>query len=146
MTGAVPQADVLAEFPNESVPDGAVFGPHHAYIGVLLALLAMAVVWDNAPQKEPLATAAALLGATFAFATVWPFYSTTGALLALAGIMVAIVALFALPFWNSYAWFGPRGLAILGALIALDDVLEHAFGVPTPLDWLWKAHIVQHIH
>lgn len=137
---------MLETFPADTVPDGAVFGPHHAYIGLLLALLAVAMVWDNAPHKEPLLTAAALLGAIFAFATVWPFYPATGALLTLAGVAVAILGPVFLPFWSSYAWLGPRGVAILGAFVALDDVAEHAFGIPTPLEWLWTTHLAQHIH
>jgi hypothetical protein len=34
-----------------------------------------------------------------------------------------------------------RVLAALGALVALDDVVEHALGVWTPLDAVWKAVI-----
>lgn len=45
----------------------------------------------------------------FAFVTIWDLYPVTGAT-----------------------------LTIVGLLIALDDILSHAFGVPTPLDLLWK--------
>jgi hypothetical protein len=133
------------KFPHESVPDGAVFGPHHLYIGLMLALLALAVVWDDRAGVEPWVGSVGLLAGLFAFAIVWPFYPSTGAILALSGVLVTLASVF-LPFWTSYAWLGPRGALLLGTLIALDDVVEHAFGVPTPLDWLWKAHIVQHIH
>lgn len=133
-------------FPHEAVPDGAVLGPHHVYIGLMLALLAIALVWDDAPSREPWVGAVGILVGLFAFVTVWPFYHETGAVLALSGVVLALLAPVFLPFWTDYAWIGPRGLALLGALVALDDVAEHAFGIWTPLDWLWGAHIVQHIH
>jgi hypothetical protein len=44
----------------------------------------------------------------FAFGYVWPYYDVVGAL-----------------------------GALIGVAIAADDVLSHALGVPTPLDWLW---------
>lgn len=77
-------------FPHESVPDGAVFAPHHLYSGVIIAL--------------------------FSFALMWRFYPV----------------------------FGATG-TILGLLIALDDAVSHAFGVPTPIDWLWTVHVAQFI-
>lgn len=136
----------MSGFPHHSVPDGAVLGPHHVYVGLLLALLAVALVWDDAAGKEPWVGAAAIMLATFAFLTVWPFYPVTGAVLALMGVAVAVASPLVLPFWAGYDWLGPRGVALLGALIALDDAVEHAFGIPTPLDWAWKTHLVQHIH
>jgi len=77
-------------FPHESVPDGAPFGPHHLYIGLLVA--------------------------GFAFAMVWPHYPQMGA----------------------------TG-TLLGLLIALDDAVSHAFGVPTPLDWTWAHYVYPHM-
>lgn len=135
-----------ATFPADTVPDGAALAPHHAFVGLLLALLAVALVWDDASGKEPWAVATGIGLALFAFASIWPYYAEAGAALALVGVAVAIVAPVAFPFWSSYVWVGPRGLALLGALVALDDVAEHAFGIPTPLDWLWKAHLVQYIN
>lgn len=93
---------------------------------------------------EPWVGSVGLLAAVFAFATVWPFYPETGALLSVLGVLVALASVL-LPFWSTYPWIGPRGAVLLGALVALDDVAEHAFGVWTPLDWLWGAHIVEHI-
>lgn len=78
------------QFPYESVPDGAIFAPHHLYVGLLVA--------------------------GFFFALVWPYYPETGATGTLVGI-----------------------------LIALDDAVSHAFGVPTPLDYLWHAQLAQYI-
>jgi len=133
-----------ATFPADTVPDGAALAPHHTYIGLLLALLALALVWDDAAGKEPWLGAAALLAVCFAFASVWPFYDAAGAALSLAGVGIALASTCS-PFWQSYAWIGPRGVLLVGAIVALDDVAEHAFGVWTPLDALWKAHIVQHL-
>lgn len=53
-----------------------------------------------------------LLGAWFAFQYVWPYYPVTGAVGALVGVAVV-----------------------------LDDVLSHAFGIPTPLDEVWHRVI-----
>jgi len=50
--------------------------------------------------------------AAFGFASVWPYYPVTGA--SMAGI---------------------------GLIIAADDFLSHAFGIPTPFDLLWKKAI-----
>lgn len=79
-------ATMPGEFPAEDEPDGDVSAPHHFYIGMALSV--------------------------FAFVSVWDLYPTTGATLALIGIV-----------------------------IALDDLLSHAFGIPTPLDELWKRVI-----
>jgi len=135
---------VPSNFPHDTIPDGAVFAPHHAYLGILIAVLAVALVWDDAAGAEPWVGAAALLLASFAFALVWPYYDSTGAVLALAGIGIALASTCS-PFWTAYPWIGPRGVLLVGAIVALDDVAEHAFGVWTPLDALWKAHIVQHL-
>jgi len=137
---------MLGNFPADAIPDGAALAPHHAYVGLLLALLAVALVWDDAARKEPWVVAAGIALALFAFASVWTWYPETGAGLALLGVTVALLAPLGLQFWAEYAWLGPRGLALLGAVVALDDVLEHAFGVATPLDWLWTTHIAQHLH
>lgn len=135
----------MGTFPADRVPDGAALAPHHLYVGLLLALLAIAVVWDDAAGSEPWVGAVGLLTASFAFATVWTYYPVSGAVLSLLGVGIALAST-VLPFWASYPWVGARGVLLLGAIVALDDVAEHAFGVPTPLDWLWANHIVQHIH
>lgn len=67
----------------EDEPDGDALAPHHFYIGVALSV--------------------------FGFASVWPYYSLTGA-----------------------------SMALIGLLIALDDLIEHMTGFTTPLDLLWK--------
>ena len=77
-------------FPAERIPDGAIFAPHHLYVGLLVA--------------------------GFSFALVWRYYPVTGS----AG-------------------------TLLGVLIALDDAVSHAFGIPTPLDWVWTAYLAQFI-
>lgn len=52
------------------------------------------------------------------------------------------VALSVFSFWSlwqagHYPALGAVG-TLLGLLIALDDAVEHAFGIPTPLDQLWN--------
>jgi len=137
-------ADLLARFPHESVPDGAVFGPHHLYVGVIVLGFAVWVVSDNYPRREPLLAAAGALLALFAFATVWPYYHGTGAALALAGLLVALIGvLWPGGVWTAYPlrW---RLVAFLGVSIAADDIVEHAFGIWTPLDAVFNevAHLL----
>jgi len=129
-------------FPHEVVPDSAIFAPHHAYVGVLVVALAVWVVSDNLPRREPLLAAVGALVALFAFASVWPFYPPVGAAGALAGLTLAAVGV----LWPGGTWavypLRWRALALLGVAIALDDVIEHAFGVWTPLDALFRRLIL----
>lgn len=121
-------------FPHEAVPDGAIFGPHHLYVGVLVVALAVWVVSDNLPHREPLLAAVGALVALFSFATVWPYYPPVGALGALAGLTLALVGvLYPGGMWAAYPlrW---RAVAFAGVFIAADDVVEHAFPIGTPLD------------
>jgi len=53
-----------------------------------------------------------VMAATFGFAFVWPSYPPAGAT-----------------------------LTVVGALVMLDDVLSHAFGVPTPIDYVWGKFV-----
>jgi len=129
-----PLVALVAGFPHEGVPDGAVFGPHHLYIGVATLLLAVWVVSNNLPHREPLLAAVGALTALFAFATIWPYYHGTGAALALTGLLVALVGV----CWPGGVWavypLRWRLVALMGVLVAFDDVIEHAFGMWTPLD------------
>ena len=61
----------------------------------------------------------------FSFEYVWGTgYSVVGALLTLAGV----------------------GVSGLGLLVTLDDVVEHSFDVPTPLDELWTRWLAPAVH
>ncbi|MFW5896346.1 MAG: hypothetical protein ACOCUA_03080 [archaeon] len=132
-------------FPHEAVPDGAIFAPHHYTYGALLAILAVFIVWDNYRDREPLLAAVGLGMGLFGFLSVWPYYPPAGAILALTGPLVAIAAVVAGSFglavgdvWDDYPR-RERVAVVLFSLVALDDALEHAFGVWTPLDALWAS-------
>lgn len=128
-------------FPHEAVPDGAVFGPHHLYVGVLVVAFAVWVVSDNLPHREPLVTAAGALFALFGFALVWPYYPETGAAMALAGLVLALAGVvWPGGMWAAYSWHW-RAVAFAGVFIAADDVIEHAFGVWTFFDWVFGRFI-----
>jgi hypothetical protein len=124
-------------FPHESVPDGVIGAPHHLYVGLLVLLFAVFVVADDYRQREPLVAIVGAVLALFAFATVWPFYHVTGALLTLAGLLVVLIGI----LWPGGMWSGYplkwRLVAFAGVLIAADDAVSHAFGVWTPLDAGW---------
>lgn len=130
-------------FPYHVVPDGSVLLPHHFTWAAIFALLPAAVVWDDYRHREPVAYVAGLVGSLVSFLLVWPAYPTVGATLALAGTAVATAALCwpdpdaRLRWW---AHWEPRYwlLAALLVAVAWDDLLQHAFGVVTPLDWAWK--------
>jgi hypothetical protein len=133
--------DALAGFPHESVPDGAIFGPHHLYVGVLVVLVAVYVVGDDLPRREPLAALVGALVALFGFALTWPYYPETGALLSFVGLLLALgEVLWPGGTWAAYPlrW---RAVALVGVLVAFDDVAEHAFGLWTPLDALFRVAI-----
>ena len=48
----------------------------------------------------------------FGFYFVWPYYPAVGA-----------------------------AMSVSGAFVVLDDVLNHAFGVPMPVDHIWKKYV-----
>jgi hypothetical protein len=129
-------------FPHEAVPDNAVFAPHHFTYGALAALFVAGTVWDDNPEWEPVGVCGGLSVALFGFLNVWRYYSVTGAALALVGT-VAAVASTARPRWREFR--RRRWIVFVACLVALDDALSHAFGIWTPLDWLWTVHVAQFI-
>lgn len=122
-------------FPVDQVPDGAPFAPHHLYVGLIVLLLGMASAWDD-QQADPLLTAFGVALSLFSFALVWPFYGAVGAMGTLLGL-----ALVGIGIVRERVFFGRKqmALALTGLAIAADDVLEHAFGIPTPLDVLFET-------
>ena len=138
-------------FPNEAVPDGAILAPHHYTYGALLALLAVAVVWDNRSDREPLLAAVGLGAGLFGFLSVWPYYPAAGAIMALAGPSLAVVAVAAGTLglsvgdsWDNYPR-RERVAVVVFSAVALDDAVEHAFGWPTPLDTVWERYLIEHV-
>lgn len=135
----------MLAFPYESVPDGAVFAPHHYTYFALLALLIVAIVWDNYPNQEPVLVAVFIGAGLFGFLSVWPFYPVAGAMIAvvapplsIASVLLGWIGLSIGDVWDDYP-VRYRLLVIVALLSAWDDALEHAFGLPMPLDQLWKA-------
>ena len=133
-------------FPYHRVPDGSVFVPHHLIWALLGALVPLAMVWDNHPTKEPVYAVMAVLVALVAFVLVWPTHHVLGAALAVAATVAAVLVLAVRlglavqtesPVWPPL----PLAIALVLAVVALDDVLQHAFGWGTPLDAIWKHHL-----
>lgn len=134
-------------FPHDPIPDGAILAPHHYTYGLALVLLVVAIVWDNYRDREPLFAALGAGVGLFGFLFVWQYYPKAGAILALAGPVVTIGAVllgstgFAVGgVWDDYP---PRYrvATVLFSLVALDDAVEHAFGVATPGDTLWVRYL-----
>jgi len=124
-------------FPHEAVPDGDVLAPHHLYLGALAVLLVVWVVSDDRTDREPWAVAVPTLAALVGFTVTWRHYPAVGASITLVGLCAALAALVARPYWSAYQWVGFRGAALVALLVALDDVVQHATGWPTPLDEFW---------
>lgn len=125
------------KFPYHKVPDGAIFAPHHLYVGLALVTLAVAASWDD-QKDDPLLTAAAGALLIFSFTFVWPYYPWTGAV----GTLVAMAAMPVAAFLERELWTKKSiALGAVGWFIALDDALEHAFGIATPLDSLFNEII-----
>lgn len=140
---AVASSILEGSFPHDLEPDGAVQAPHHFTYGVIAAALLAFVVWDDHPKREPIVVVGSLAAGYFAFLHVWKWYPVTGAalvLLALAGAWFGLLR----PQWDD--WNGRVRLAVaICVLVAYDDALEHALGIPTPLDFIWNVHLGQYI-
>ncbi|UPV99791.1 hypothetical protein M0R88_14880 [Halorussus gelatinilyticus] len=126
-------------FPAEAEPDGAVFGPHHFYLGVLLILLVCWIFHDADDETGPWGIAGLTFLSVFWFALTWPYYPEVGAAGVLASLGVATFAAMR-PRWWRYGVV-PQTALLLGLFVAWDDALSHAFGWWTPLDSLWARYL-----
>ncbi|MEA5388333.1 hypothetical protein VB779_15675 [Haloarculaceae archaeon H-GB11] len=124
-------------FPYHTIPDGNAALPHHFVLALLAALVPLLVVWDDYPDREPWVVLVGILGGLFAFGLVWPRYPAVGASLTLASNAVVLLAPLR-PAWSTYWPRRHRALVVGLALLAADDSVQHALGVVTPVDWLWK--------
>lgn len=119
---------------HDREPDGVTLAPHHHYQG--LTVVIGAAVFAGGGVVTTLALLSILL-----FATGWrdePWaYPRVSALLSilLAGACAPVV--WVAPWWGLHASVA----ATLGVLVALDDSLEHAFGIATPIDRVWNRLI-----
>lgn len=120
-------------FPAESVPDGALYAPHHYLYALYLVLFVSARKWDIYPRKEPVVVTGSALAGLFGWVHVWRFYPAAGAIVCLVGAL-GVIAGGLLTTRYSIRW---RLYVVWTGLIATDDAISHAFGVWTPLDWAW---------
>lgn len=133
-------------FPYHQVPDGSVALPHHLTWALILTLVPLWILSNGTQRRQPVLTLTAVVVALVAFVLVWPTHHALGAALSVAATATAALVLAARlllalraddPDWPPL----PLAIALLLTLIALDDVLHHAFGWPMPLDWVWKTHL-----
>jgi len=122
-------------FPAQSIPDGALYAPHHFLYALYLVLFTSARKWDIYPRKEPVVVTGSALAALFGWIHVWRYHPVAGALLCLAGALGVVVG-GAVTTRYSDRW---RLLVAWYGLVAFDDAISHAFGVWTPIDWAWDA-------
>jgi hypothetical protein len=125
--------------PVESVPDGATLAPHHYTWGAVLALWAATYAWDRFTNREPAILTLGIATGLFSFVMIWRYYATVGSIGALAGTAIATIGLIR---FRRYASKPTFWVAAFGVYAMWDDVLEHTFGIWTPLDWLFEAYIL----
>ncbi|WP_137286879.1 hypothetical protein [Halorussus salinisoli] len=135
---------MFGRFPAELEPDGAVFGPHHFYLGVLLILLVCWIVRDPDSKTAPWGVAGLTLLSVFAFALTWPYYPVVGALGVLVLLGAATAVSMVRPFWWRYGLLA-RSVLFVGLFVAWDDALSHALGWRTPLDALWVRYLYPYV-
>lgn len=135
-----PLSEALAAFPNDTVPDASALAPHHAVYGLLAALVVLALVWDDYRDREPLVEATGVLVGLFAFLLAWRWHPVIGATLAHVGPLAALMWM-----WRPGSAWGrlyPRRVRVVATgaiLVGADDVIEHAWPVPSPLDTGWAV-------
>ncbi|MFC7069483.1 hypothetical protein [Halobaculum lipolyticum] len=132
--------DLLAGFPVEAVPDASALAPHHAVYGLLAALVVIATVWDDHRHREPLTEATGVLIGLFAFLLVWRWWPVVGATLAHVGPLATLVWMWRPgSAWGTHYPGRVRVVATGAILVGLDDIVEHAWPVPSPLDTGWAV-------
>ena len=135
---------MFESFPAEAEPDGAVFGPHHFYLGVLLILLVCWMVYDADTDSRPWAVVGLTLLAVFAFSLTWPYYPAVGAFGLLVVLGVATAVAIVRPYWWRIG-LGARAALFVGLFTAWDDALSHALGWWTPLDAVWGRYLYPYV-
>ena len=132
-------------FPYHTIPDGSAALPHHATWALLLALVPILMVWDHYPTRDPWPALLGVLVGLIGFVLVWPTHHVAGAVLALLGVLLVILAPLRPTWWEHWPRTQQAAVVALG-LVALDDVAQHAFGIATPLDQIWKSGLRGVIH
>ena len=136
---------MLERFPYEAEPDGAVFGPHHFYLGVLLILLVCWMIHDvDDSNRKPWGVVGLTMLSVFSFALTWPYYPVVGALGVLVTLGTAAVLAVLRPYWWRVGTTA-HGALLVGLLVALDDALSHALGWRTPLDAVWVRYLYPYV-
>lgn len=120
------------QFPSEAVPDDAVFGPHHFWIGTILLLFALVLVADD-EKMGAWWTGLVAVFCAFGFGSIWPTFPKLGATITIVLAIWLGVAIAHLRR-DSRGWV----LAVLGYAVLVDDLLQHAFGWPMPFDIFWN--------
>lgn len=128
-------------FPHDAIPDGNIMIPHHFTYFALLAFILTMVVWDDYRDKEPIGTVSGIILSFYAWFLLWNGYNAAlGAILTLTGLTIALGCAIGRKVWKEDYSQPIRYSVILLLLAASDDVLEHAFGIWTPLDWIWNHY------
>lgn len=122
------------------MPDGNVWLVHHFSYATWAALFVCWLAADD--DDKPWAVVGGLLVALFSWYHLWPSYPVPGASGVLAGLASASVALAWRQPWRTEYARKFRTACLLCLLIAWDDVLDHAFGVWMPLDWVWSTYLL----
>jgi hypothetical protein len=126
-------------FPYHAIPDGSAAQPHRNARAIEQAIVPEQMVWDRYPRHDPWIELTDIQTGHDGFQMIWTRYPAMGATLVLASNAVVILSPIVLPTWREY-WPWPQRVAVVAlGLLALDDSVQHALGVWTPLDAAWKA-------
>lgn len=130
--------EILRNFPVEEVPDATAWAPHHGIYGGIIALITAFLVVHWYKDRDPIGVIFGTTLGLFGFLFVWEWYPKIGAAMALGGYTLAFLS--AINPWGQWWRYYPdayHATVVAGLFIGLDDVIDHALPVPTPLDTMW---------
>lgn len=129
-------------FPAEPVPDGAFFGPHHFIYPLYIVLLLYFIYMNDDPDSKPISIPFGAGIALFGWFHLWPFYPVTGTIAALIGVLTVIVGATLARDRSPKL----RASVVVLGIVALDDWIDHAFHVDTPLSLVFSNYISQYMY
>lgn len=124
-------------FPAESVPDGAIFAPHHFLYPLYAVLVLYFLKLNDDPERKPALVLVGPVVALVGWFHFWPYYPGTGAIIAAVGVILCIIGGIAHRNVETH-W---RISIVALCLLSLEDWVDHAFDVDTPASLAFHEYI-----